>query len=89
VSRRIGVLQARDYTGPMILPVKVRTVIAEASAFEDGIVTVSLAGRPSEHRNHVDGGLTWGYEVDLTPERAIELAQQLAAAAAEALEARP
>ena len=70
----------RDFTGPTIEPIPVRTVFAEAGAVDDALVTLSLCDHV--HLNdRIDNEGTWGYEVDLTPDEAENLAESLRIAA--------
>lgn len=78
---------ARDYTDPnSIETIPVNVVFAENGAHEDTEVTLSLC-----RHDHINDGPadedTWGYEVDMTPDEAENLAQSLRNAADKARKA--
>ena len=78
---QIPVENSRDYTLEFIEDMRVDECFAEADAYDEGLVTVSLCGTPEDPASHVDGGQTFGYEFDMTPDNAERLAQSLLDAA--------
>lgn len=82
----VPVITMLDYTGHLIEPIPVSEALAWPEEIEDSDagVILSLCGTPEDPASHVDGGITWGYEVHLTVLGAQQLADQLASAAREA-----